>query len=88
MYGHHVHQAVLDYGCKISGVTVHLVDEIYDAGPPIMQRCVPVLEGDTPDSLAARVLQTEHIIYAEAIQLFAEGRVHIIGHRVKILEKP
>jgi phosphoribosylglycinamide formyltransferase-1 len=85
MYGHFVHEAVLSFGCKVSGATVHLVDEQYDTGAPILQRCVPVLDDDTPDSLAARVLQIEHQIYSEAIQLFAENRVIVDGRRVKIL---
>jgi len=84
MYGIHVHEAVLDYGCKVTGVTVHLVDEQYDTGPPILQRCVPVLEDDTPETLAARVLKVEHQIYSEALQLFAEDRIEIDGRRVKI----
>ena len=52
MYGIHVHQAVIDYGCKVSGVTVHLVDEQYDTGTPVLQRCTPVLDNDTAESLA------------------------------------
>ncbi len=84
MYGIHVHQAVLDYGCKVSGVTVHLVDEEYDTGPPVLQRCVPVLDDDTPETLAERVLKVEHQIYTEALQLFAKDRVEIEGRRVKI----
>lgn len=84
MYGRHVHQAVLDYGCRVSGVTVHLVDEEYDTGPPVLQRCVPVLEGDSADDLAARILKEEHKIFSEALQLFAEERIEIEGRRVKI----
>ncbi|NIR51173.1 phosphoribosylglycinamide formyltransferase [candidate division KSB1 bacterium] len=84
MYGLKVHQAVLDYGCKVAGVTVHLVDEEYDTGPPILQRCVPVEPDDTPETLAARVLEQEHKIYAEALQLFAENRVKIQGRKVSI----
>ncbi len=84
MYGRHVHQAVLDYGCKVSGVTVHLVDEEYDTGAPVLQRCVPVIEGDAADDLAARILKEEHKIFSEALQLFAEGRIEIEGRRVKI----
>lgn len=87
MYGHHVHEAVLAQGCKVSGVTVHLVDELYDHGPIVLQRCVPVREDDTPDSLAARVLEQEHQIYAEALQLFAEKRIKIEHQRVFILPK-
>jgi len=87
LYGHHVHEAVLEYGCKVSGATVHFVDEEYDTGPPIMQRCVPVLENDTPESLAARVLEIEHQIYPEALQLFAEDRVRVEVRRVRLLPK-
>ena len=86
MYGRHVHQAVLDYGCKVTGVTVHLVDEGYDTGPPVLQRAVPVEEGDTPESLAARVLAEEHKLYSEAVQLFAERRVEV--HDRKVVIKP
>ncbi|MCG3119943.1 MAG: Phosphoribosylglycinamide formyltransferase [bacterium] len=86
MYGHRVHEAVLEYGCKVSGATVHFVDEEYDSGPPILQRCVPVLNDDTPETLAARVLAIEHQIYPEALQLFAENRIRVEGRRVKILE--
>jgi len=85
LYGHRVHEAVLEYGSKVSGATVHFVEEEYDTGPPILQRCVPVLENDTPETLAARVLEIEHQIYPEALQLFAEERVRIEGRRVKIL---
>ena len=85
LYGRNVHQAVLDYGCKVSGVTVHLVDAEYDTGAPVMQRCVPVLDGDTAETLAARVLLEEHKIYADAIRLFADGRIKIEGRRIRIL---
>lgn len=84
MFGHHVHEAVLDYGCKVSGVTVHLVDESYDSGPIVLQRCVPVENDDTPDTLAARVLKQEHQIFSEALQLFAEERILIKGRRVYV----
>ncbi len=87
MYGHHVHEAVLAHGCKVSGVTVHLVNEHYDAGPIVLQRCVPVAEGDTPEQLAARVLEQEHRVFAEALQLFAEERVFVEGRRVYVREK-
>ncbi len=85
MYGHRVHEAVLEYGCKVSGATVHLVDEEYDTGAPILQRSVPVLDDDTPETLAARVLEVEHRIYPEALQLFAEERIRIEGRSVHIL---
>jgi len=84
MYGIKVHQAVLDYGCKVSGVTVHLVDEEYDSGIPILQRCVPVKDDDTPGTLAARVLEQEHMIYVEALQLFAQNRIEVQGRQVII----
>jgi len=84
MYGIHVHEAVMAYGCKISGVTVHLVDEEYDTGPPVLQRCVSVHDDDTPETLAARVLKIEHQIYTEALQLFAQDRIEIEGRRIMI----
>ena len=85
MAGHRVHQAVLDYGCKLSGCTIHFVSLETDGGPIILQRAVPVEEGDTPDTLAARILPYEHQLYSQAIQLFAEGRLKIEGRRVHIL---
>lgn len=87
MYGHHVHEAVLAYGAKLTGVTVHFVDEEYDRGPVILQNAVPVLEEDTPDTLAARVQAEERDLYPKAIQLFAEGRLRIEDRRVRILPK-
>ena len=85
MFGHHVHEAVLAHGCKVSGCTVHFVTNEYDSGPIIVQRCVPVLEGDTPDDLAARVFAEECSAYPEAIRLFAQGRLRIEGNLVHIL---
>ncbi|MEO0262559.1 MAG: phosphoribosylglycinamide formyltransferase [candidate division WOR-3 bacterium] len=76
-----------EYGVKVSGCTVHFVDEGVDTGPIIIQRCVPVLEDDTAETLAERILKEEHKIYSEAIQLFAEGRLIIEGRRVKLLPK-
>jgi phosphoribosylglycinamide formyltransferase-1 len=84
MYGHHVHEAVLAYGAKVSGCTVHYADDTYDTGPILVQKCVPVLEGDTPTSLAARVFEAECEAYPEAIELIAEGRVTIEGRRAVI----
>lgn len=84
MYGHHVHEAVLARGCKVSGCTVHFVTNEYDAGPIIAQRCVPVLEDDDADRLAARVFLQECEAYPQAIQLFAEGRLRIEGQRVRV----
>jgi len=84
-YGRHVHEAVLAYGAKVSGCTVHFADNQYDHGPIILQRVVPVLDDDTPDTLAARVHEQENEAYPEAIRLFAEGRLRIEGRRVRIL---
>ena len=84
MWGHHVHEAVLARGCKVSGCTVHFVTNEYDAGPIVVQRTVPVLESDTPDDLAARIFEQECRAYPEAIRLFAEGRLRIEGQVVHI----
>jgi len=86
MYGIHVHKAVINSGVKVTGVTVHLVDEIYDHGALIMQKCIPVLEDDTPESLAERVLKVEHELYSQAIQLFAEEKIEVKGNKVYIRE--
>lgn len=88
MFGHHVHEAVLAHGCKVSGCTVHFVDDKYDNGPIIVQRTCPVMEDDTPDTLAARVFEEEKIAYPEAIRLFHEGRLKVEGRRVRILPRP
>jgi formyltetrahydrofolate-dependent phosphoribosylglycinamide formyltransferase len=88
MYGIRVHQAVIDSGAKVSGVSVHIVDEQYDHGPIVAQRTVPVLDDDTPESLAQRVLVQEHKIYPEVIQLFAQHRIRVEGQRVRILSTP
>ena len=85
-YGHRVHEAVLEYGCKVSGCTVHFVDNEYDHGPIVAQKAVPVLPDDTAESLAARVQEAERDIYPQAIQLYAEGRLKVEGPRVKILQ--
>jgi len=84
MYGHRVHEAVLAAGCKVSGCTVHFVTNEYDAGPIIVQKCVPVLDDDTPDTLAARVFEQECVAYPEAIGLFAAGRLTIDGRVVRV----
>lgn len=75
MFGHHVHEAVLARGCKASGCTVHICDDQYDNGPIIAQSTCPVLETDTPDTLADRVFEQECLTYPEAIRLLAAGRV-------------
>jgi formyltetrahydrofolate-dependent phosphoribosylglycinamide formyltransferase len=84
MYGHHVHQAALAYGVKVSGCTVHFVDNQYDHGPIILQRTVPVLDGDTPETLAARVFEAECAAYPESLRLLASGRVSVAGRQVSI----
>ncbi len=84
-YGHHVHEAVLAYGAKISGCTVHFADNEYDHGPIILQRAVAVLDEDTPETLAARVFEQECEAYPEAIRLFAEGRLRVEGRRVRVV---
>ena len=86
-YGHHVHKAVIESGIKVSGCTVHFVDNEYDHGPIIMQRTVLVYEDDTPDTLAQRVFKEECIAYPEAINLFAEGRLIIEERKVRILNQ-
>jgi phosphoribosylglycinamide formyltransferase-1 len=83
-YGHYVHEAVLEYGAKVSGCTVHFADNQYDHGPILLQRTVPVLDDDTPDSLAARVFQQECEVYPEAVRLVAEGKVRVNGRKVNI----
>ncbi len=85
-YGRRVHEAVLARGVKVSGCTVHFADNVYDHGPIIQQRCVPVLEDDTPETLAARVFAAECALYPACVQLFAEGRLTIAGPRVRIGE--
>jgi phosphoribosylglycinamide formyltransferase-1 len=75
MYGHHVHEAVIQAGETESGATVHLVDELYDHGTIVLQRTIPVAPEDTPESLAAKVLHIEHEIYPEALRLIAEGKL-------------
>jgi phosphoribosylglycinamide formyltransferase-1 len=77
----------LDYGVKITGCTVHFVDEFLDSGPIIIQSAVPVLDNDTVESLSARILMQEHLTYSKAIQYIAEERASIEGRRVKIREE-
>jgi phosphoribosylglycinamide formyltransferase-1 len=84
MYGRRVHEAVLAYGAKVSGCTVHFADDTYDTGPIVLQRTVPVLDDDTRDSLAARVFAGECEAYPEAIRLFAENRLVVDGRRVRV----
>jgi formyltetrahydrofolate-dependent phosphoribosylglycinamide formyltransferase len=84
-YGHRVHEAVLAAGVKVSGCTVHFADDQYDHGPIVLQGCVPVLDDDTSETLAARVLALERELLPRAVQLFAEDRLRIEGRRVRIL---
>ena len=86
-YGHRVHEAALAYGVKISGCTVHFADNVYDHGPIILQRSVPVLDDDTPDTLAARIFQQECEAYPEAIRLFGEAKLHREGRIVRRSDK-
>ena len=72
------------YGVRISGCTVHFVDEQVDSGPIVLQAAVPVLQEDTPETLAARILEQEHRLYVEAIALYAQGRLRVEGRRVLI----
>ena len=85
MYGSHVHAAVLESGMKVSGCTVHVVTEEYDAGPIVAQRCVPILPGDTADSLASRVFAAECELYPDVLRLLAAERVRISENRADIL---
>jgi len=83
--GLHVQKKALEYGVKFSGCTVHFVDEGVDTGPIVVQAAVPVIEGDTVELLSERILKEEHRIYAEAVQLFAEGRLKFEGRAVHVL---
>jgi phosphoribosylglycinamide formyltransferase-1 len=79
-----VQKKAIDWGCKLAGCTVHFVTEGVDEGPIIVQAAVPILDDDTPETLAARILVQEHKIYPRAVQLFAEGRLRVDGRRVLI----
>jgi len=82
--GIHGQKQAVEYGVKISGCTVHFVDEGVDTGPIIIQSAVQVLDDDTEETLAARILKKEHMIYPQAIQLFADGKIEIKGRKVRI----
>jgi len=82
--GLEVQRQALEYGVKVSGATVHFVDEGLDSGPILAQEAVPVLSSDTPETLAARILEAEHRIYPRAVRLVLEGRCRIEGRRVKV----
>lgn len=82
--GAHAHRDALAHGARVSGCTIHFVDASVDGGPIILQKAVPVREDDTEETLAARVLEQEHIFLPLAVRLFAEGRLRVEGHRVRI----
>jgi len=84
--GLHGQRQALEYGVKISGCTVHFVDGGMDTGPIIIQAAVPVLSGDSEEDLSSRILEQEHIIYPQAVKLFAEGRLRIDGKKVHVLD--
>ena len=86
-YGMHVHEAAVRYGVKVSGATVHFVDEGTDTGPIILQECVKVYPADDAHALAERVLKVEHKLLPEAVRLFVNGRIRIEGRRVIICEE-
>jgi formyltetrahydrofolate-dependent phosphoribosylglycinamide formyltransferase len=88
MYGNRVHRAVLEAGVKVTGCTVHFVDNEYDAGPIIWQQPVPVFDDDTPDTLAKRVFEVEKEAYPHVLRLLAAGRVKLEGRRVTIAKEP
>jgi phosphoribosylglycinamide formyltransferase-1 len=88
LYGDRVHRAVLDAGVKVTGCTVHLVDDEYDHGPIVAQAPVPVLDDDTPEILAARVQEAERRLFPECVRWFAEGRLRVEGSRVRVLPPP
>ena len=86
--GLHAQRQALEHGVKVAGATVHFVDEGVDTGPIVLQSAVPVLEGDTEASLEARILGEEHRLYPEAIRLYAEGRLEVVGRWVSIRTDP
>jgi phosphoribosylglycinamide formyltransferase-1 len=82
--GMHAQRDAVEYGVKVSGCTVHFVDQLSDHGPIIIQKCVPAYDTDTEDTLGARILKWEHKIFPKAIELFCDGRLHVKGRIVKI----
>jgi folate-dependent phosphoribosylglycinamide formyltransferase PurN len=85
MYGPHVHQAVFDHGVKISGATVHLVNENYDEGAIVLQKSCSIEGVSSPEEIAERVLKIEHEIYPLAVKLLVENRLKFNGRRIEIL---
>jgi len=86
MYGERVHQAAIDAGVKVSGCTVHFVDNEYDHGPIIWQQPVPVFDDDTPDTLAKRIFEVEKEAHPHVLRMLATGRIRLEGNRVKMLK--
>jgi len=84
--GLHAQKQAFDHGVRVSGCTVHFVDDCVDTGPIIIQKCVPVLDDDTEETLAARILEQEHKIFPEAVRLFVQGQLRIEGRKVRILK--
>ena len=82
--GAHGIEDALDYGVKVTGVTVHFANEIFDEGPIILQEAVPILEDDTEETLAERIHAVEHVLYPRAIKLYCEGRLEIDGRKIKV----
>lgn len=85
--GKHAQEQAIHYGAKVSGCTVHFVDEGMDSGPIILQQTVPVMPDDTPATLAERILQQEHVIYPQAIKLYVENKLQIEGRMVRIIDR-
>ena len=83
-YGLHVHKAAIEYGVKLSGATVHFVEADVDGGAIIMQRSVPVMADDTPETLQARILKEEHVMLPECVKLLCEGKIEKCGRTVRI----
>jgi len=86
--GLNAHKQALDYGAKVSGCTVHFVDEGMDSGPIILQEAVPILDSDTVETLSERILHVEHLLYPRAVNLFCQQRLAVDGRRIKILPEP
>lgn len=86
MYGDRVHQAVIDAGARVTGCTVHFVDNVYDHGPIIWQQPVPVFDDDTADTLAKRVFECEKEAYPHVLRQLAAGKIRLEGDRVKVLK--
>lgn len=83
--GLHAQKQAVDYGVKVSGCTVHFVDDGVDSGPVILQKTVPVMEDDKEETLSARILEQEHKAYPEAVRLYAQGRLKVEGRKVRVL---